>query len=204
MLRTANQIRASQSFTFSFFRNPPPHPIPLPPSPCLHPPASNSVKFTAAAAYVSDNNALHCCAELSSQPFVFFDLCDRWGTHFFFCTRSHRRLLLDGPAPGWWPLRSSWCQRHRGRAWVRAFTLSLSFLFFLSPLRSRSFPDHLFIFVHPYTQTWSSPSNATMTRSLSKGGGGDIFKGITSIHSVALPTLSRAPLNQKAADQVII
>lgn len=63
MLRTANQIRASQSFAFWFSGFFP-----------LHPPAS--VKFTAAA-HESDNNALHCCAELSSQAFVFFDLCDR-------------------------------------------------------------------------------------------------------------------------------
>lgn len=44
---------------------------------------------------------LHRCAELSSRAIVFFDPCDRWGTHFFFCARSHRQLLRDGPAPGW-------------------------------------------------------------------------------------------------------
>lgn len=77
MLRTANQIRGSQSFTFSytgFFL------------PTLHPPAS--VKFTAAAAHESYNNAIYCCAELSSQAFVFFDLCDRWETRVFFCRGS--------------------------------------------------------------------------------------------------------------------
>lgn len=45
----------------------------------LHPLASNRVKFTAVAAHESDHNGLYCCAELSSQAFVSFDPCDRWG-----------------------------------------------------------------------------------------------------------------------------
>lgn len=148
MLHTANQIRASPSFTFSFsgFSPPPPHP--------LHPLVSNSVKFTTAAAHASHNNALHCCAELSSRAFVFFDLCDRWGTRSFFCRGSHRRLLLDGPAPGWWPLRSSWCHPHRGQAWVRAFLSLFSFLLFLSPC----LPAHSSVLV------WSSFSFLSIRR----------------------------------------
>lgn len=62
-----------------------------------HPPAS--VKFTAAAAHESDNNAIYCCAELSSQAFVFFDLCDRWETSFFFCRGSFWTGLPLGGDP---------------------------------------------------------------------------------------------------------
>lgn len=96
------QIRLGRVWTLLYrFQEPPPSLC------CLHPPASNSVKFTTTAAHASHNNTLYCCAKLSSQAFVFFDPCDRWGTHFFFCKGSPRRLPLDGPAPGWWPLRSS-------------------------------------------------------------------------------------------------
>lgn len=139
MLHTANQIRASQSFTFQF---------PSPPTP------ADSVKFTTAAAHASHNNMLYCCAELSSQAFVFFDPCERWGTQFFFCTGSRCRLLLDRPAPGWWPLRSSWCHPHRGRTWVRAFSLSL-----FSSVFQTAFPlIPLFQSDHPFP---SCPSTGT-------------------------------------------
>lgn len=89
MLCTENQIRGSQSFTFFSVQAPPL----VPP---LHPPAS--VKCTAAARE-SANNALHCCAELSSEAFVFFDLCDRWETHVFFCRGSFRTGLPLGGDP---------------------------------------------------------------------------------------------------------
>ncbi len=152
MLRTANQIRASQSFTFSFSA-PSPHPV------TPHPPASNSAKFTTAAAHASHNNALYCCAELSSQAFVFFDPCDRWGTHFFFCRGSHRRLLLDGPAPGWWPFV------HHGVTHTEdKHELELSpslFLFFPSPC----VPAHSSVLI------WSSfPSCASIGADLRQAG----------------------------------
>lgn len=89
MLHMANQIRQSQSFYGLSSRGG-----------GFFPPATNTVKFTTAAAHEPHNDKLHCCAELSSQAIVFFDPRDRWGTHVFFCTRSHRWLLLDGPAPG--------------------------------------------------------------------------------------------------------
>lgn len=132
--------------------------------PLPHPPASDSVKFTTAAAHASHNNMLYCCAELSSQAFVFFDPCERWGTQFFFCTGSRCRLLLDGPAPGWWPLRSSWCHPHRGRTWVRAF--SLSFLFCLSnclPAHSsvRVWPSISFLSLHRHCPGGVKPNDET-------------------------------------------
>lgn len=80
------------------------------------------------------------------------------GTYFFFCTGSHRaQFLLERPAPGWWPLRSSWCHPHRGRAWVRAFCLSL-FRLFLSPW----LPAHSSVRVWPSLFTLSVRRRCTV------------------------------------------